>query len=145
MGKSEVEAHMTTKGGIRGLPAQFLLEKARYFSRMKSTVAFEAIFVLLAYELFLFPNVDKFVDINVIRTFMIGNSVPTLLVDAYYSIHLWNSYQGGMIICCTLLYPKICPPIFFKNCQVKASKSPQGIAQFKGLLTVKIRVLVLAK
>ena len=24
LGKSEVEAHMTTKGGIRGLPAQFL-------------------------------------------------------------------------------------------------------------------------
>ena len=29
LGKSEVEAHMTTKGGIRGLPTQFLLEKAR--------------------------------------------------------------------------------------------------------------------
>ena len=27
LGKSEVEAHMTTKGGIRGLPTQFLLEK----------------------------------------------------------------------------------------------------------------------
>ena len=71
VGKSEVEAHMTTKGGIRGLPAQFLLEKARYFARMKSTVAFEAIFALLAYGLFLFPNVDKFVDINPIRIFMI--------------------------------------------------------------------------
>ena len=40
LGKSEVETHMTTKGGIKGLPAQFLLEKARYFSRMKSTIAF---------------------------------------------------------------------------------------------------------
>ena len=39
LGKSKVEAHMTTKGGIRGLPAQFLLEKARYFARMKSTVS----------------------------------------------------------------------------------------------------------
>ena len=26
---SEVEAHMTTKGGVRGVPSQFLLEKAR--------------------------------------------------------------------------------------------------------------------
>ena len=69
---------MTTKGGIRGLPAQFLLEKARYFSKMKSTIAFEAIFALLAYEFFLFPNVDRFVDINAIRIFMIGNLVPTL-------------------------------------------------------------------
>ena len=31
--------------------------------------------------------------------------MPTLLGDAYYSIHLPNSYHGGMIICCTpLLY-----------------------------------------
>ena len=55
---------------------------------MKSTVAFEDIFSLLAYGLFLFPNVDKFVDINTIRIFMIGNPVPTLLGDAYYSVHL---------------------------------------------------------
>ena len=60
LGKSEVEAHMTTKGAIRGLPALFLLEKALYFSRLKIIVAFEAIFTLLAYGLFLFPNVDKF-------------------------------------------------------------------------------------
>ena len=81
LGKSEVEAHMTTKGWIRGLPAQFLLEKPRYFARMKSTIAFEAIFALLAYGLFLFPNMDKFVDINAIRIFMIRNPVPTLLGD----------------------------------------------------------------
>ena len=105
LGKYEVEAHMTTKGGIRGLPAQFLLERAHYFARMKSTIAFEAIFALLTYGLFLFPNVDKFVDVNAIRIFMIGNPVPTLLGDAYYSIHLRNSYHGGMIICCT-------PPLY---------------------------------
>ena len=40
LGKSEVEAHMTTKGGIIGLPTQFLLENACYFVRMKSTVVF---------------------------------------------------------------------------------------------------------
>ena len=99
LGKSKVEAHMTTKGGIRGLPAQFLLEKARYFARIKSTVTFKAIFALVAYGLFLFPNLDKFVDINAIRIFMIGNPVPTLLGDAYYSVHLRSSYHGGMIIC----------------------------------------------
>ena len=103
LGKSEVEARMTTKGGIRGLPTQFLLEKACYFARMKSTVSFEAIFALLAYGLFLFPNVDKVVDINAIRIFMIGNPVPTLLGVAYHFIHLQNFYQEGMIICCTTL------------------------------------------
>ena len=72
---------------------------------MKSTVAFEVIFALLAYSLFLFPNVDQFVDINAIRIFMIGNPAPALLGAAYYSIHLRDSYHGGMIICCTpLLY-----------------------------------------
>ena len=105
LGKSEVEDNMTTKGGIKGLPAQFLLEKARYFAKMKSTFTSEAIFALRAYGLFLFPNMDRFVDINAIRIFMIGNLVPTLLGDAYYSINLRSSYHRGMIICCTpLLY-----------------------------------------
>ena len=84
---------------------QFLLRKARHFAEIKDTIAFEDVFALLAYGLFLFPNVDKFVDINAIKIFLIGNPVPTLLGDTYYSIHLRNSYQRGMIICCaSLLY-----------------------------------------
>ena len=103
--KSEIEANMTTKGGIRGLPAQFLLEKARYFVKMKSKTTFEAIFALLTYGLFLFPNIDKFMDVNTIRIFLIKSLVPTFLGDTYYSIHLQNLYQDGMIICFTpLLY-----------------------------------------
>ena len=36
---------------------------------------------------------------------MTGNPVTTLLGDTYYSIHLRDSYHGGMIICGTpLLY-----------------------------------------
>ena len=87
------------------MSAQFLLRKARHFAEIKDTIAFEDVFALLAYGLFLYPNVDKFVDINAIRIFLIGNPVPTLLGDTYYSIHLRNSYQGGRIICCApLLY-----------------------------------------
>src|ERR1051325_11041248 len=72
---------------------------------MRSMEAFEAIFALVAYGLFLFPDVDNFVDVNAIRIFMIGNPVPTLLVETYYSIHLRNFYREGDIICCTsLLY-----------------------------------------
>ena len=59
---------------------------------MKSTAAFEAIFALFAYGLFLFPNIDKFVDVNAIRIFLIGNPIPTLLGDTYYSIHLQRFY-----------------------------------------------------
>ena len=55
LGKSEVEAHMTTKGWIRGLPAQFLLEKTRYFARMKSTVVLgpSLLYWLMDYSYFL--------------------------------------------------------------------------------------------
>ncbi|XP_050895732.1 uncharacterized protein LOC127102406 [Lathyrus oleraceus] len=102
---SEIKANLTTKGGILGLPAKFLIEEARYFDSMKSMDAFEAILALFIYVLFLFPNVDDFVDINAIKIFLIGNPVPTLLADVYHSVHLRNFHKGGMIICCiTLLY-----------------------------------------
>ncbi|XP_050919137.1 uncharacterized protein LOC127136643 [Lathyrus oleraceus] len=101
---SDIKAHMITKGGILGLPTKFLMDKARYFASMKSMDAFKAILALLIYGLFLFPNVDNFV-VNAIKIFLMGNPVPTLLADTYHSIHIRNSYSGGMIICCVpLLY-----------------------------------------
>ncbi|XP_050878435.1 uncharacterized protein LOC127082232 [Lathyrus oleraceus] len=103
----EIKANLTTKGGILGLPAKFLIDEARYFASMKSMDAFEAIHALLIYELFLFPNVDNFVDINAIKIFLIGNPVPTLLADVYHSVHLRNSHKGGMIIYCTTLLYKV--------------------------------------
>ncbi|XP_058788004.1 uncharacterized protein LOC131662278 [Vicia villosa] len=99
--KDEFEKNMATKG----LPAQFLIEKALSLSQERKEDDFEAVFSLLVYGLFLFPNIDDFVDMNAIIIFMKGNPVPTLLGDTYYSIHLINSYGKGMITCCTpLLY-----------------------------------------
>src|SRR4051812_20028473 len=96
---------MDTKGGLPGLPTQFLMKKALSFSKEGKVEDFEAVFSLLVYGLFFFPNIDKFVDMNAIKIFMKGNLVPTMLGDAYYSIHLRNSYGKGMITCCTpLLY-----------------------------------------
>ncbi|XP_050919418.1 uncharacterized protein LOC127136957 [Lathyrus oleraceus] len=103
---SEIKASLTTKGGILGLPAKFLIDKARYFASMKSMDAFEAILAFLVYGLFLFPNVDDLVDINAIKIFLIGNPVHTFLVDVYHSVHLRNYHKGGMIICCTTLLYK---------------------------------------
>lgn len=101
----EIKANLTTKGGILGLPAKFLIDEAHYFANMKSMDALEDILPLLIYGLLLFPNVDDFVDINAIKIFLIGNLVPTLLVDVYDLIHLSNSHKGGMVVCCiTLLY-----------------------------------------
>ncbi|XP_050895152.1 uncharacterized protein LOC127101748 [Lathyrus oleraceus] len=66
---------------------------------MRSVDAFEAVFALLVYGLFLFPSFDNFVAMDAIKIFLIGNLVPTLLADAYHSVHIRNSYSGGMITC----------------------------------------------
>ncbi|XP_050875973.1 uncharacterized protein LOC127079633 [Lathyrus oleraceus] len=95
--KSKIEAHMTSKSGIQGIPSKFLIGRAHYFSGMRSVDAFEAIFALLIYGLVLFPNVDNFVDINAIKIFLLGNLVPTLLGGTYYSIYHRTSKSGGMI------------------------------------------------
>ena len=93
------------KGELFGLPSDFLIKEATAFAQASSVDAFEAIFVFLIYGLALFPNIDGFVDVNAIRLFLIGNLVPTLLGDMYFSLHLRNSKGGGTIVCCIpLLY-----------------------------------------
>ncbi|KAI5429603.1 hypothetical protein KIW84_034251 [Lathyrus oleraceus] len=102
---SDIVAHMTTKGGIQGLPSDFLISQATLFGKAMSEDAFEAIFVLLIYALVLFPNIDNFVDVNAIRIFSTLNPVPTLLGDTYFSLHMRNAKGGGSIVCCLpLLY-----------------------------------------
>ncbi|KAI5395060.1 hypothetical protein KIW84_061607 [Lathyrus oleraceus] len=96
---------MTTKGGIQGLPSDFLITQATLFGKAMSEDAFEAIFVLLIYGLVLFPNIDNFVDVNAIRIFSSLNPIPTLLGDTYFSLHMRNAKGGGSIVCCLpLLY-----------------------------------------
>ncbi|KAI5436163.1 hypothetical protein KIW84_022572 [Lathyrus oleraceus] len=95
--KSEVNAHLVKKGGIMGLTFEFLIGKAIVIAQAGSVDAFEAIFVFLIYGLALFPNVDDFVDVSAIRIFLIGDPVPTLLGDTYFSLHLRNSKGGGTI------------------------------------------------
>ncbi|KAI5426791.1 hypothetical protein KIW84_032281 [Lathyrus oleraceus] len=89
----------------QGLPSEFLVAQATVYGKARSEDAFEALFVLLIYGLVLFPNIDKFVDVNAIRIFSVLNPVPTLLGDAYFSLHLRNAKGGGVIVCCLpLLY-----------------------------------------
>ncbi|KAI5439006.1 hypothetical protein KIW84_024660 [Lathyrus oleraceus] len=80
------------------MTSEFLIKKATTFSQAGSVDAFEATFVFLIYGLALFPNIDDFVDINAIRIFLIGNLVPTLLGDMYFSFHLRNSKGGGKFV-----------------------------------------------
>src|SRR4051812_6249057 len=101
----DVRTHMVSKGGIQVFPSKFLLDQARYFVSIQDMSAFEEILALLIYGLFLFPNIDNFVDINAIKIFLIGNPVPTLLADAYHYVHSRNLQRGGLITCCApLLY-----------------------------------------
>ncbi|KAI5412129.1 hypothetical protein KIW84_056983 [Lathyrus oleraceus] len=103
--ESIVGAHMTTKGGIQGLPSDFFIAQATLYGKAMSEDAFEAIFVLLIYGLVLFPNIDKFMDVNTIRIFSTLNPIPTLLGDTYFSLHMRNAKGDGTIVCCLpLLY-----------------------------------------
>jgi hypothetical protein len=103
--ESIIGVHMTTKGGIQGLPSDFLIAQATMYGKDMSEDAFEVIFVLLIYGLVLFPNIDNFVDVNAIRIFSSLNPVPNLLGDTYFSLHMRNAKGDGTIVCCLpLLY-----------------------------------------
>ncbi|KAI5423863.1 hypothetical protein KIW84_030183 [Lathyrus oleraceus] len=134
--ESLVKAHMTTKGGIQGLPSDFLIAQATVYGKAMSEDAFEAIFVLLIYGLVLFLNIDKFVDVNAIRIFSVLNLVPTLLGDAYVSLHLRNAKGGGAIVCCL--------PLLYKWF---ISHLPQTVAfkENKGCLRWSTRLMSLTK
>lgn len=100
-----VHPHFTIKNNFQGLTAKFLYRKASDFAKAKKTDAFESVLTLLIYGLFLFPNMNNFVDLNAIKIFLTKNPVPTLLADTYHSIHYRNIQKGGTIVCCApLLY-----------------------------------------
>ncbi|KAI5432371.1 hypothetical protein KIW84_036204 [Lathyrus oleraceus] len=96
--KSEIETHWVKKEGIFGLTYEILIGKAIVFTQSGSVDAFEAIFVLLIYGLALFPNIDGFIDVNDIKIFLIGNPIPTLMGDMYFSFHLRNFKDSGTIV-----------------------------------------------
>jgi len=66
-------------------------QKASDFAKAKKTNTFESVLALLIYGLFLFPNMDNFIDLNAIKIFLTKNPVLTLLADTYHSIQKgWN-------------------------------------------------------
>jgi len=104
---TDIMSNLTTKGKekIQGLTSEFLISKAYTSAKMGNIHAFESILVLLIYGLVLFPNVDGFVDTNVIQIFLAKNPVPTLLgdtsiigqrnrTDSSFDVHL--CYIGGI-------------------------------------------------
>lgn len=96
---------ITTKGGIEGIAAEFLEDRAFHCKNIGSIDGFHAALALLIYGLVLFPNIENCVDMNAIKIFLNGNPVPTLLGDALHSIHSRTLKGGGKIKCCVpLLY-----------------------------------------
>ena len=68
---------------------------------------FNAVLALCVYGIVLFPNVAKFIDVDAIRLFVLGNPVPTLLGDFFHSVHHKNkNRKGGLLNCCAPLFYK---------------------------------------
>lgn len=88
---------ITIKGDIEGISAEFLLDRAFKFATSGCIDGYHAALALLIYGLVLFPNIEDFLDMNVVKVFLNGNLVPTLLEDALHSIHFRTLEGGGQI------------------------------------------------
>ncbi|KAI5427851.1 hypothetical protein KIW84_033036 [Lathyrus oleraceus] len=68
---------------------------------------FNAVLALCVYGIVLFPNVAKFVGVDAICLFVLGNPVSTLLGDFFHSVHHRNeNRRGGLVNCCAPLFYK---------------------------------------
>ena len=67
---AEAKAHLQPKGKLLCFSTDFLYQKAAFFDETSNHDAFDAILALLIYGLVFFPNLNNFVDINVIHIFL---------------------------------------------------------------------------
>ncbi|XP_058759536.1 uncharacterized protein LOC131632824 [Vicia villosa] len=106
LSQSWVKANFESKVNRSGFSLECLLKEAHDVADKGAWRGFNALLALCVYGIVLFPNIPKFVDINVIRIFMTGNPFPTLLEDVYHSVHSRNHKgKGGVMNCCIpLLY-----------------------------------------
>ena len=103
--KKEVELNLKPKGGTHGFTLKFLVEKAISFADVGSWIAFNIVFAFLIYGIVLFSSMEDFMDLASIHIFLSKNSVPRLLTDTYYSIHMRTQKKKHNIVCCVpLLY-----------------------------------------
>ncbi|XP_050919140.1 uncharacterized protein LOC127136646 [Lathyrus oleraceus] len=103
--KKEVKLKLKPKGGTHDFTLNFLVEKVAAFADVGSWNAFNVVFSLLIYGIVLFPSMEDFVDLAFIHIFLSKNSVPMLLADTYYSIHVRIHKKKVIIMCCVhLLY-----------------------------------------
>ncbi|KAI5434666.1 hypothetical protein KIW84_021481 [Lathyrus oleraceus] len=89
------------------LNMSFLLGEAKKKLKDGDQRGFNAVLALCVYGIVLFPNVEKFVDVDAIRLFVLGNLVPTLLGDFFHSVHHRNENRRGGLV-------NFCAPLFYK-------------------------------
>ncbi|KAI5420302.1 hypothetical protein KIW84_044182 [Lathyrus oleraceus] len=101
-----IKGGLKEKGKFPGFHLSFLKVKATEHAELGNWKAVCALIAVGIYGIILFPNQKNFVDINVVRLFVMRNPIPTLVGDVYYSVHNRNEKRrGGLIRCCTqLLY-----------------------------------------
>ncbi|CAI8609237.1 unnamed protein product [Vicia faba] len=104
--RADIIANWETRSRVKGFLAKFLLEKARSSWEDMDFQAFKDILALLIYGLVLFPNSDKFIDVNAIKVFLSRNPVPTLLGDILHCFHTRTTKKRGTILCCIPLLSK---------------------------------------
>ncbi|XP_050916341.1 uncharacterized protein LOC127131463 [Lathyrus oleraceus] len=98
-GEEGNELNLKPKGGTHGFTLEFLVEKTIAFADVGSWIAFNIDFYFLIYRIVLFPNMEGFVDLASIHILLSKNSIPTFLVDTYYSIHVKTHKKKGIIMC----------------------------------------------
>ncbi|KAI5431245.1 hypothetical protein KIW84_035422 [Lathyrus oleraceus] len=94
-------------GGVSGLHLSFLVGEAKKKLEDGYQRGFNAVLALCVYGIVLFPNVAKFVDVDAIHLFVLGNPVPTLLGDFLHSVHHRNENRKGGVV-------NYCAPLFYK-------------------------------
>ncbi|XP_058784703.1 uncharacterized protein LOC131659545 [Vicia villosa] len=97
MGIKEVERNWKSSGGVFGFYLCFLISRAEDAAKKEQWVDFSRLLAIMIYGIVLFPSRENFVSLAAICVFMNKNPVPTLLADAYFSIHS-RSKKGGYVV-----------------------------------------------
>ncbi|XP_058745936.1 uncharacterized protein LOC131618795 [Vicia villosa] len=105
MGIKEVERNWKSSGGVSGFYLCFLISRAEDAAKREYWVDFSRLLAIMIYGIVLFPSRENFMSLAAICVFMNKNPVPTLLADAYFSIHSRHK-KGGYVVgsCLPLLY-----------------------------------------
>lgn len=80
--------NLKVKRVICGFSRKFLEAKAWVLQKENNWKSFNADLALLIYGVFLFPNIDNFVELPIIKIFLTKDLVSMLLVDVYYYHHV---------------------------------------------------------